>query len=392
MVSPLLQVTYKSHNVKDKAGRTTCPILYIYVCPMCGATGHDAHTKKYCKKNPGGEDSPMTAFMRTGRTSTGKRRPITGATSHAYGPGYGQGDVNPNVLRHAAAPLVWVNYSNYSQYSSLLHQTHSMMSQAQSRMVGLPSQNQLSPLQLSQARVVEAMRNVPPPNYSVGGASGYSGGASGYSGGASGGYSGGASGGYSGGASGGYSGGASGGYSGGASNYSAGASNYSSNYSAAGVGPGASSFTSGASNFSAGASGYSTAGHGASSFSAAVGGAGAFSFKPQAPTPTPTFGNAGYGPVPQATTSQSSSSISPSRFSTSSSSSMPGSSPHSPQQQQSAFAPSIPAPLVLGSSQSAVCRPLMARNQAAAPQKPADVEAMMAMTEQMNQIVENLLD
>jgi hypothetical protein len=34
----------------------------------------------------------------------------------------------------------------------------------------------------------------------------------------------------------------------------------------------------------------------------------------------------------------------------------------------------------------------MARNQAAAPQKPADVEAMMAMTEQMNQIVENLLD
>lgn len=39
---------FSSHTVKDKAGRTTCPILFKYVCELCGATGSESHTRSYC--------------------------------------------------------------------------------------------------------------------------------------------------------------------------------------------------------------------------------------------------------------------------------------------------------------------------------------------------------
>lgn len=39
-----------SHNIKDKNGRVTCPKLFSYRCPICGATREAAHTVKYCPK------------------------------------------------------------------------------------------------------------------------------------------------------------------------------------------------------------------------------------------------------------------------------------------------------------------------------------------------------
>lgn len=42
---------YMSHTVKDDYDRVTCPVLSAYRCPICGATGPEAHTLKYCPKN-----------------------------------------------------------------------------------------------------------------------------------------------------------------------------------------------------------------------------------------------------------------------------------------------------------------------------------------------------
>uniref|UniRef100_A0A8C5MWD4 Nanos homolog 1 n=1 Tax=Leptobrachium leishanense TaxID=445787 RepID=A0A8C5MWD4_9ANUR len=39
---------YNSHSLKGTDGRILCPILRGYKCPLCGATGDNAHTLRYC--------------------------------------------------------------------------------------------------------------------------------------------------------------------------------------------------------------------------------------------------------------------------------------------------------------------------------------------------------
>ncbi|XP_061843745.2 nanos homolog 3 [Nerophis lumbriciformis] len=44
------QVVYSSHWLKTRSGDVGCPYLRRYVCPLCGASGDKAHTKRFCPK------------------------------------------------------------------------------------------------------------------------------------------------------------------------------------------------------------------------------------------------------------------------------------------------------------------------------------------------------
>ncbi|KAK6177972.1 hypothetical protein SNE40_012825 [Patella caerulea] len=63
---------YSSHLLKDDSGKVTCPILWRYTCPLCGITGDNAHTIKYCPLNNG--EYTSTALLKTARLCNGKRR------------------------------------------------------------------------------------------------------------------------------------------------------------------------------------------------------------------------------------------------------------------------------------------------------------------------------
>ena len=65
------EAVYTSHQLKDPEGAVTCPILYIYTCPICGANGKSAHTIKYCPYNTG-DTICIREITNNGRNATGK--------------------------------------------------------------------------------------------------------------------------------------------------------------------------------------------------------------------------------------------------------------------------------------------------------------------------------
>jgi hypothetical protein len=66
---------YSSHILKDIDGRTVCPVLRKYDCPVCRSGGGDyAHTIRYCPKNKSGEIPSVIKILKSSRSADGKKR------------------------------------------------------------------------------------------------------------------------------------------------------------------------------------------------------------------------------------------------------------------------------------------------------------------------------
>ncbi|KAL4237141.1 Nanos 2 [Mactra antiquata] len=70
----------QSHNLRE-SGRVMCPILRRYVCPLCGATGDQAHTISYCPLSNG---PSVTETMNTLRKSCGCYRSCRHGSLHQH--------------------------------------------------------------------------------------------------------------------------------------------------------------------------------------------------------------------------------------------------------------------------------------------------------------------
>ncbi|PSN32832.1 Nanos 1, partial [Blattella germanica] len=72
---------YKKHTLRDSEGRTSCPILRAYTCPICNASGDEAHTIKYCPKNKQPQNVAVMTSLKNYRNAIGQIRTKAASSS-----------------------------------------------------------------------------------------------------------------------------------------------------------------------------------------------------------------------------------------------------------------------------------------------------------------------
>merc|ERR1719402_1881398 len=70
---------YRGHVTRSPAGKVQCPVLRVYTCPVCKATGDKAHTLKYCPENKDGRHNSGASLtdLKKLRNATGRYKAHT---------------------------------------------------------------------------------------------------------------------------------------------------------------------------------------------------------------------------------------------------------------------------------------------------------------------------
>ena len=101
---------YTSHTLKDASNHVACPILRLYQCPICHASGDQAHTIKYCPYAEK-DNNCIKLFKENGRMSTAAAFLMNSLAG---------GNTSPTLSPPITPPL------NHIQNQSLLSQNMSL--------------------------------------------------------------------------------------------------------------------------------------------------------------------------------------------------------------------------------------------------------------------------
>ena len=103
-----------THALKAPDGKVTCPILFAYECPICRSTGENAHTLKYCPRNPNGQGH-MPAQNTGGQSGyAGGQGGFTGGQGYSGSSNMGYGNTTSRSTGQTAAQTTQFN-SNLMQ-------------------------------------------------------------------------------------------------------------------------------------------------------------------------------------------------------------------------------------------------------------------------------------